>query len=50
MTFFTGLAQSSTELLGKGTHAGPLHHTPIPATEEGMWAEQKAEKVSLSLD
>jgi hypothetical protein len=34
--------------VGHGTsNAGPLPHTPIPATLRG---EQKPEKVSLSLD
>jgi putative transposase len=36
---------------GQGTsNAGPLPHTPIPATQKGGWGEQKPEKVSLSLD
>ena len=36
---------------GQGTsNAGPLPHTPIPATETGRWGEQNPEKVSLSLD
>jgi putative transposase len=36
---------------GQGTsNAGPLPHTPIPATQAGAWGEQKPEKVSLSLD
>ena len=34
----------------EASNAGPLPHTPIPATETGMWSEQKPEKVSLSLD
>jgi len=36
--------------VGQGTsNAGPLPHTPIPATQP-QWGEQKPEKVSLSLD
>ena len=36
--------------VGQGTsNAGPLPHTPIPATPD-QWGEQKPEKVSLSLD
>ncbi len=36
--------------VGPGTsNAGPLPHTPIPATQH-QWGEQKPEKVSLSLD
>jgi putative transposase len=34
----------------EASNAGPLPHTPIPATEKGMGGEQKPEKVSLSLD
>ena len=37
--------------VGQGTsNAGPLPHTPIPATNGGHWGEQEPEKVSLSLD
>ena len=39
------------EDVGPGaSNAGPLPHTPIPAANNGMWGEQKPEKVSLSLD
>ena len=34
----------------EASNAGPLPHTPIPATQQGAWGEQKSEKVSLSLD
>jgi len=34
----------------EASNAGPLPHTPIPATQEGAWGEQKPEKVSLSVD
>jgi len=34
----------------EASNAGPLPHTPIPATQEGAWGEQNPEKVSLSLD
>jgi hypothetical protein len=37
------------EYLSTGADAGPLPHTPIPATDKGGWGEQKPEKVSLSL-
>ena len=37
--------------VGQGaSNADPLPHTPIPATRDGTWGEQKPEKVSLSLD
>jgi putative transposase len=36
---------------GQGTsNAGPLPHTPIPATQSALRGEQNAEKVSLSVD
>ena len=34
----------------EASNAGPLPHTPIPASQEGAWGEQKPEKVSLSVD
>jgi putative transposase len=34
----------------EASNAGPLPHTPIPATQDGAWGEQKPEKVSLSVD
>jgi hypothetical protein len=34
----------------EASNAGPVPRTPIPATEQGAWGEQKPEKVSLSLD
>ena len=34
----------------EASNAGPLPHTPIPATKRGLWGEQKPAKVSLSLD
>jgi len=37
--------------VGQGTsNAGPLPHTPIPATKAPLWGNQNPEKVSLSLD
>src|SRR5450755_678740 len=43
-------ASFDTEDVGQGaSNAGPLPHTPIPATPD-QWGEQKPEKVSLSLD
>ncbi len=49
---FTARAASFySDGVGQGTsNAGPLPHTPIPATQKGVWGEQKPEKVSLSLD
>jgi putative transposase len=34
----------------EASNAGPLPHTPIPATKRALWGEQKPAKVSLSLD
>jgi putative transposase len=49
---FTAQAASFySDGVGQGTsNAGPLPHTPIPATQKGVWGEQKPEKVSLSVD
>jgi putative transposase len=48
-------AQSAASFYSEGvgqeaSNAGPLPHTPIPATKEGVRGEQNPEKVSLSLD
>jgi putative transposase len=48
-------AQSAVSFYGDGvgpgaSNAGPLPHTPIPATKEAMRGEQNSEKVTLSLD
>ena len=45
-----GSQQASTWMKPGASNAGPLPHTPIPATNGGHWGEQKPEKVSLSLD
>jgi len=34
----------------EASNAGPLPHTPIPATKRGLWGDQKPAKVSLSVD
>jgi putative transposase len=34
----------------EASNAGPLPHTPIPATKRVKWGEQKPEEVSLSVD